>query len=157
MAKKAKGLTHDEKIFKLTKIITDRKEILLGLEKPSKDSPEYWGFDCGYQYIVRRYGKDIAEDCLDLALMMGKRKPRFYADLKEMTGWEDDHLNKVLEAICQFGLVEFHNENLDGKNPNHERRWVLDQFVPGSAEIMVMRDHIWKMRVVRMRSNHEGF
>ena len=142
MAKKAKGLTHDEKIFKLTKIITDRKEILLGLEKPSKDSPEYWGFDCGYQYIVRRYGKDIAEDCLDLALMMGKRKPRFYADLKEMTGWEDDHLNKVLEAICQFGLVEFHNENLDGKNPNHERRWVLDQFVPGSAEIMVMRDQI---------------
>ena len=41
MAKKAKQLSHDEKIFKLTKIITDRKEILLGLEKPSKDSPEY--------------------------------------------------------------------------------------------------------------------
>ena len=58
MAKKAKQLSHDEKIFKLIKIITDRKEILLGLEKPSKDSPEYWGMDSGYQYVVRRYGKD---------------------------------------------------------------------------------------------------
>ena len=72
MAKKAKQLSHDEKIFKLTKIITDRKEILLGLEKPSKDSPEYWGFDCGYQYIVRRYGKDIAEECLDTALVSSR-------------------------------------------------------------------------------------
>ena len=76
MAKKAKQLSHDEKIFKLTKIITDRKEILLGLEKPSKDSPEYWGMDSGYQYVVRRYGKDIAEDALDAALVMGKRKPK---------------------------------------------------------------------------------
>ncbi len=32
----AKTLTHDEKIFTLLKIITDRKESLLGLEKPSK-------------------------------------------------------------------------------------------------------------------------
>ena len=69
---RSKVLTHDEKIFKLTKIITDRKDVLLGLEKPSKDSPEYWGIDCGYQYIVRRYGKEIAEDCLDTALKMGK-------------------------------------------------------------------------------------
>ncbi|MBQ6314445.1 MAG: pyridine nucleotide-disulfide oxidoreductase, partial [Mogibacterium sp.] len=138
----AKQLTHDEKIFKLIKIITDRKEILLGLEKPSKDSPEYWGMDCGYQYVVRRYGKDIAEDVLDLCLKMGKRKPRFFADLKKMSGYDDARLEKVLEAACQYGLVEFHNENLDGKNPNHERRWVLDQYVPGSAEIMVMRDQI---------------
>ena len=85
MAKKAKQLSHDEKIFKLTKIITDRKEILLGLEKPSKDSPEYWGFDCGYQYIVRRYGKEIAEECLDTALVMGKRKPITFAKMKQLT------------------------------------------------------------------------
>ena len=142
MAKKAKQLSHDEKIFKLTKIITDRKEILLGLEKPSKDSPEYWGFDCGYQYIVRRYGKEIAEECLDTALVMGKRKPRTFAKMKELTGYDDDHLKKVLEALGQFGLVEWNNENEDGKNPQHERRYVLDQFVPGSAEIMVMRDQI---------------
>ena len=69
------ALTRDEKIFKLGKIITDRKEILLGLEKMSTDSPEYWGIDCGLQYAERRYGKEVAEACLDLALKMGKRKP----------------------------------------------------------------------------------
>ena len=142
MAKKAKQLSHDEKIFKLTKIVTDRKEILLGLEKPSKDSPEYWGFDCGYQYVVRRYGKDIAEECLDTALVMGKRKPRTFAKMKELTGYDDEHLKVVLEALGQYGLVEWNNENEDGKNPQHERRYILDQFVPGSAEIMVMRDQI---------------
>ena len=142
MAKKAKELTHDEKMFKLGKIITDRKDVLLGLEKITTDSPEYWGLDCGYQYAVRRYGKEIADDCVDLGLKMGKRKPRFYDDIKKMMGWDDDRLKKVLEAACQFGIIEWHYENLDGKNPNHEIRWVLDMFVPGSAEIMVMRPEI---------------
>ena len=48
------NLSRDEKIFKLGKIITDRKEILLGLEKMSTDAPEYWGIDCGMQYAERR-------------------------------------------------------------------------------------------------------
>ena len=142
MAKAKKPMTRDEKIFKLAKIITDRKDVLLGLEKVSTDSPEYWGIDCGYQYIVRRYGQNIADDCLDAALKMGKRKPRTFAVMKELTGYDDEHLKTVLEALGQFGLVEWHNENLDGKNPNHERRYVLDMFVPGAAEIMVMRDQI---------------
>ena len=106
MAKKAKVLSHDEKIFKLIKIITDRKEILLGLEKPSKDSPEYWGMDSGYQYVVRRYGKDIAEDALDAALVMGKRKPKTFAQMRELTGFDDEHLKTCLEALGQFGHVE---------------------------------------------------
>ena len=136
------ALTRDEKIFKLGKIITDRKEILLGLEKMSTDSPEYWGIDCGMQYAERRYGKEVADHCLDLALKMGKRKPKTFAQLKKLSGWEDEHLTTVLEALCQASLVEWHFENLDGKNPNHEKRWVLDMFVPGSAEIMVMRPEI---------------
>jgi hypothetical protein len=63
-------MTRDQKIFKLAKIITDRKEVLLGLEKVSTESPEYWGIDCGYQYVVRRYGQNVADDCLDSALKM---------------------------------------------------------------------------------------
>ena len=55
-------MTRDQKIAKLGKIITDRKEVMLGLEKVTKDSPEYWGIDCGYQYVERRYGKDVADD-----------------------------------------------------------------------------------------------
>ena len=54
-------MTRDEKIFKLGKIITDRKEALLGIEKMSTESPEYWGIDCGLQYAERRYGKEIAD------------------------------------------------------------------------------------------------
>ena len=135
-------LTRDEKIFRLGKIITDRKEILLGLEKMSPEAPEYWGIDCGIQYAERRYGKEVADHCLDLALKMGKRKPKTFAQLKKLCGWDDEHLETVLEALCQASLVEWHFENLDGKNPNHEKRWVLDMFVPGSAEIMVMRPEI---------------
>ena len=135
-------MTREEKIFKLGKIITDRKEILLGLEKMSTESPEYWGIDCGLQYVERRYGKQVADDGLDLALKMGKRKPKTFAQLKQLCGYEDEHLKTVLEALCQSSLVEYHKENLDGKNPNHETRWVLDMFVPGSAEIMMMRPEI---------------
>ncbi|MBR5641483.1 MAG: NAD(P)-binding protein, partial [Firmicutes bacterium] len=135
-------MTRDEKIAKLGKIITDRKEVLLGLEKVTPEAPEYWGIDCGLQYVVRRYGKDVETDCLDTALLMGKRKPKTFEQLKKLTGYDDERLKITLEALCQASLVEFHKENLDGKNPNHEMRWVLDMFVPGSAEIMVMRPEI---------------
>ena len=135
-------LTRDQKIAKLALIITDRKEALLRLEKITPESPEYWGIDCGLQYAERRYGKAIADDCLDTALKMGKRKPKTFAQMKKLTGYDDAHLEKVLEALCQVSLVEWHLENLDGKTPNHEKRWVLDMFVPGSAEIMVMRPEI---------------
>jgi len=136
----AKTKTRDEKIFALGKKITDRAAILLGIEKMSKDSPEYWGICAGYKYTVDLFGQAVADDALDLAGLMKKRRPYFFSEMKKMTGWDDARLEKTLEALCQFSLIEFHQENLDGKNPNHETRWVLDQFVPGSAEIMVMRD-----------------
>ncbi len=138
----AKQLTRDEKIFKLGKIITDRKEAILGIEKISQDSPEYWGIDCGCQYVARRYGSDVVDDCLDAALKMGKRKPKTFAQMKKLTGLDDGRLELVLEALCQMSLVECHYENQDGKNSQHEKRWGLDMFVPGSAEIMVMRQDI---------------
>ena len=138
----AKKLTRDEKIFKLAKIITDRKEVILGLEKVSTNSPEYWGIDCGLQYVSRRYGDDVMADVLDVCLLLGKRKPKTFEQIKKLSGLSDERLELVLEASCQASLVEWHFENLDGKNPNHEKRWVLDMFVPGSAEIMVMRPEI---------------
>ena len=98
-------LTRDEKIFKLGKIITDRKEILLGMEKMTTDSPEYWGIDCGLQYAQRRYGENVANDCLDLALKMGKRKPKTVAQLRKLSGYDDQRLETTLEALCQASLV----------------------------------------------------
>ena len=99
------NLTRDQKIAKLALIITDRKEALLRLEKITPESPEYWGIDCGLQYAERRYGKDIADDCLDTALKMGKRKPKTFAQLKKLTGYDDARLELTLEALCQVSLV----------------------------------------------------
>ena len=131
-------MTRDEKIYKLAKVITDRKEALLGIEKLSPDSPEYWGINRALIFVRDKYGVQCEEDTLDLALKMKKRKPVTFGVLKERTGWDDERLTKALDCICDCGLVEYHWENLDGKNPNHEKRWVLDMFVPGSAEIMLI-------------------
>ena len=76
-------------------------DILLGKEKMSTQAPEYWGIDCGIQYAERRYGAEVADHCLDLALKMGKRKPKTFAQLKALSGYDDEHLTLVLEALCQ--------------------------------------------------------
>ena len=131
-------MTRDEKIFKLAKEITDRAKVLLGLEKVTTDSPEYWGIDSALKFVADKYGRKMSEDVLDLALCMKKRVPMTFAQMQKKTGLETSHLEKVLAAISDCGLVEYHWENLDGKNPAHEKRWVLDMFVPGSAEIMVI-------------------
>ena len=132
------AMTRDEKIFKLAKEITDRAKVLLGLEKVTTDSPEYWGIDSALKFVANKYGRKMSEDVLDLALCMKKRVPMTFAQMQKKTGLETSHLEKVLAAISDCGLGEYHRENLDGKNPAHEKRWVLDMFVPGSAEIMVI-------------------
>ena len=133
------AMTRDEKIFKLGKKITDRAPAMLGIEKLTTESPEYWGINCGLMYAADMYGQKVADDGLDLLLTMKKRVPLTKFQLMEKTGFDSEYIEKVLEAMCQASLIEYHCENLDGKNPRHEKRWVLDMFVPGSAEIMVMR------------------
>ena len=132
-------MTRDEKICKLGANITDRAKVMLKLEKITKDSPEYWGINGGLNYAASKYGEAVIDDILDTLLKMKRRVPLTFAQLKDKTGYDDARLKTTLDAACQAGLIEFHKENLDGKNPNHEMRWVLDMFVPGSAEIMVMR------------------
>ena len=134
------ALSRDEKIFKLGKKITDRAAVLLGQEKLSTDSPEYWGIDCGLKYAADMFGQKVADDALDLMLTMKKRVPETKEALMKKTGFDANYIDTVLDACCQASLVEFHYENLDGKNPEHKKRWQLDMFVPGGAEIMVMRD-----------------
>ena len=86
-----------------------------------------------------KYDKKMADDILDIALTMKKRVPLTIEQLaKKNPQFDRAYLEKAMQAISESGLVEFHWENLDGKNPNHEKRWVLDMFVPGSAEIMMI-------------------
>ena len=116
-----------EPIAKLGKLITDRAEVMLGKEKITKESPEYWG---------------LANICTDeqaeIALKMGKRKPKTFAQIKKATGIKDDaYLQKQLDEMAWNGLIEYNWEN-----PQHEKQYVLPMYVPGSAEFTNMNKEV---------------
>ncbi len=115
-----------EKIVKLGRMITDRVPAKLG--GVTGNDPEYWGL-AGL----------VTDEMADVALKMGVRKPKTFAQLQKLTGLETEKLEKLLADMSLIGLLEYNWENLDGKNPSHEKRWILPQFVPGSAEFFNMR------------------
>ena len=132
-------MTKDQKIAKLGKVITDRATVLLGKDKITPESPEYLGINSALKYTAYKYDQKMADDILDICLTMKKRVPLTIEQLAAKNPQFDrEYLEKAMQAVSESGLVEFHWENLDGKNPNHEKRWVLDMFVPGSAEIMMI-------------------
>lgn len=115
-----------EKIVRLGRMITDRVPAKLG--GVTGNAPEYWGL-AGL----------VTDEMADVALKMGVRKPKTFAQLQKLTGLEAGKLEKLLADMSLIGLLEYNWENLDGKNPSHEKRWILPQFVPGSAEFFNMR------------------
>ena len=132
-------MTKDEKIAKLAREITDYYATMLRLKEVTPESPEYKGINSALKFTAVKYDQKMSDDILDIALTMKKRVPMTFAQIKAKNPQFDDaYLEKALQAISESGLVEYHWENLDGKNPNHEKRWVLDMFVPGSAEIMMI-------------------
>lgn len=122
-----------EKILKLGRKITDRVPAKLAGVKPS--DPEYWGL-----------AGIVTDEMADLALKMQVRKPQTFAQLKTLSGLAEEPLQTLLDEMSRVGLLEYNWENLDGQNPQHEKRWVLPQFVPGSAEFFnmnrgIIQDH----------------
>ena len=114
------------KIAKLGAMITDR--VPAKLKGVKGNDPEYWGL-----------ADLISDEMADVALKMGVRKPKTIGQLMKLTKLEREPLQKLLDDMAWVGLIEYNWENLDGKNPNHEKRYVLPQFVPGSAEFFNMR------------------
>ena len=114
-----------EKIIQLGRKITDR--VPAKLKGVTAEDPEYWGL-----------AGIVTDEMADVALKMDVRKPQTLEQLVQLTGIEREKLEKLLEEMSQIGLLEYHWENLDGKNPNHEKRYVLPRFVPGSAEFFNM-------------------
>ena len=112
-----------ENLLKLGAMITNR----IGL-KTTVDDPEYWGLD-----------GVLTDEMVDVALKMGVRKPKTLAQMVKLTGMEEGRLEKLLGEMSWLGLIEYNWENLDGKNPKHEKRYILPLFVPGSAEFLNMR------------------
>ena len=81
----------------------------------------------------------MTDEMVEVALKMGVRKPKTTEQLMKLTKMEREPLEKLLTEMAWLGIVEYNWENLDGKNPNHEKRWILPLFVPGSAEFLNMR------------------
>ena len=112
-----------ENLLKLGTMITNR----IGL-KTTVDDPEYWGLD-----------GVLTDEMVDVALKMGVRKPKTIEQLMKLTKMERQPLQKLLDDMSWLGLIEYNWVNLDGKNPSHEKRYILPLFVPGSAEFLNMR------------------
>ena len=112
-----------ENLKKLGAMITNR----IGL-KTTTDDPEYWGLD-----------GILSDEMVDVALKMGVRKPKTIEQLMKLTKLDREKLQSLLDEMAYIGLIEYNWENLDGKNPKGEKRYVLPLFVPGSAEFFNMR------------------
>lgn len=115
-----------EPVAKLAKMITDRIPIVLGLEKITKDSPEYIGL-CAI----------CTDEMAEIAMKMGKRKPRTMEDMIRLTGRDKAYLEEILQKMSVNGLIEYNWEN-----PQREKQYVLPMFVPGSAEFANMNEDL---------------
>lgn len=110
-------------IVKLGKMVTNRPKQSLGLTKITKYDPEYWGLS------VMCPTDEMAE----LALQMGRRKPRTLDEMVRISGMERSHCEELLEQMSYNGVIEYNWEN-----PEHVKQYVLPMFVPGSAEFSNM-------------------
>lgn len=116
-----------EAVLRLGKVVTDRAEVLLGKEKLTKESPEYWGIE-----------PLVTDEQCEIAIKMKKRKPRTLSDMKKLCPqYSEEELLKQLEEMSYNGIIEWNYEN-----PQHEKQWVLPMYVPGAAEFANMNQEV---------------
>ena len=115
-----------EIILKLGKMITNRIPIALGIEKLSTEDPEYWGLDAL-----------LTDEQAEVALSMGRRKPRTLDEVVKLCGKDRETTEKLLEELSIMGIVEYNWEN-----PQHEKQYLVPMFVPGSAEFTNMNSKL---------------
>ncbi len=120
----AEGLR--EPIVKLGKMITNRIPIVLGLQEITKDDPEYWGLDML-----------LTDEQAEVALSMGRRKPKTLDEIVKRCGKDKDTVEKILTELSIMGIVEYNWEN-----PQHEKQYLVPMFVPGSAEFTNMNSKL---------------
>lgn len=116
-----------EAVLRLGKVVTDRAEVLLGKEKLTKESPEYWGI-----------APLVTDEQCEIAIRMKKRKPRTLADMKKLCPeYSEEELLMQLADMSEKGIIEWNYEN-----PQHEKQWVLPMYVPGAAEFANMNKDV---------------
>lgn len=115
-----------EVILKLGKMITNRIPIALGIEKLTTEDPEYWGLDAL-----------LTDEQAEVALSMGRRKPRTLDEVVKLCGKDRETTEKLLQELSVMGVVEYNWEN-----PQHEKQYLVPMFVPGSAEFTNMNSKL---------------
>lgn len=99
-----------EPLAKFSKVVTDRKEIKLGMEKITKESPEYWGL----------YNLITDEQCM-IGIKLEKRKPKTFDEIAKLCPeYSREELQKQLDEMSYNGVIEWNDEN-----DKHEKQYVL--------------------------------
>ena len=112
-----------EILFDLGKMITDRLPYKFGLKRLTEDDPEYIILDRACS----------SDEIAEIMLKMGLRKPKTTAEIAKLTGKSEERITELLTDAANHGIVEYHWEN-----PQHEKQWYVQLFVPGIAEMTNM-------------------
>ena len=112
-----------EILFDLGKMITDRIPYKFGIKKLTENDPEYIILDRACS----------SDEIAEIMLKMGLRKPKTTAEIAKITGKTEDRIVELLTDAAEKGIVEYNWEN-----PQHEKQWYVQVFVPGIAEMTNM-------------------
>ncbi|MCR5663968.1 MAG: FAD-dependent oxidoreductase [Oscillospiraceae bacterium] len=112
-----------EILFDLGKMITDRIPYKLGLKRLTETDPEYIILDRACS----------SDEIAEVMLKMGLRKPKTTAEIAKLTGKPESRIVELLTDAAEKGIVEYNWEN-----PQHEKQWYVQLFVPGIAEMTNM-------------------
>ena len=112
-----------EILFDLGKMITDRLPYKFGIKRLTENDPEYIILDRAC----------TSDEIAEVMLKMGLRKPKTTAEIAKLTGKSEQRIEELLTDAANHGIVEYHWEN-----PQHEKQWYVQLFVPGIAEMTNM-------------------
>lgn len=113
-------------ICKLGKMITDRAEVIAGIEKITKDSPEYIGLS-----------SVVTDEMAEIALAMGRRKPTTPEKLGKKLGKDPAYIEEMLDKMAKIGLLEY-----DWETPDHHKQWFVPHFIIGCGEWTALHERL---------------
>ena len=115
--------------MKLAKMMIDRIPKKLGIQKITPADPECWGLLSVF-----------TEDTAYIANHMGIRHPMTMQQIADACKWPLEKVEPLVNHMAQVGNLEYNWENLDGTNPNHEKRFAVPVQLPGMGEFYAMNE-----------------
>ena len=115
--------------MKLAKMMVDRIPKKLGIQKITPADPECWGLLSVF-----------TEETAYIANHMGIRRLMTMAQIAEACDWPLEKVEPLVNHMAQVGNLEYNWENLDGKNPRHEKRFAVPVQLPGMGEFYAMNE-----------------